>query len=142
MKLIKRILSTITSSICGGAVCIEIFELNSLGYTSIVDYLSTLLIGVYLTAPFIIIVGIPCSIAIANIMKYIASFQILIELILYLLFGIMGALAVLALFLLSDGISAFSLFPRILIVTLSCSLPFGLSSILINKLSKKTVYYT
>ncbi|PGR06064.1 hypothetical protein COA23_13850 [Priestia megaterium] len=120
MKLIKRILSTIASSICGGAVCIEIFELNSLGYTSILDYLSTLLISVYLTAPFIIIVGIPCSIAITSIMKYINSLKILIELILYLLFGIVGALAVLTLFLLSDGISAFSLFPRILIVTLSC----------------------
>ncbi|MBX9967659.1 hypothetical protein H7K06_08990 [Priestia aryabhattai] len=139
MKLIKRIFSTITSSICGGAVCMEIFELNPLGYTSIVDYLSTLLIGVYLTAPFIIIVGIPCSIAITSIMKYINSLKILIELILYLLFGIVGALAVLILFLLSDGISAFSLFPRILIVTLSCSLPFGLSSISINKLYKKTI---
>ncbi|UKJ79077.1 hypothetical protein M1D53_17765 [Bacillus sp. PK9-021] len=139
MKLIKRILATIASSICGGAVFIEIFELNSLGYTSILDYLSTLLIGVYLTAPFIIIVGIPCSIAITSIMKYINSLKILIELILYLLFGIVGALAVLTLFLLSDGISAFSLFPRILIVTLSCSLPFGLSSILINRLYKKTI---
>lgn len=139
MKLIKRILATITSSICGGAVCIEIFELNSLGYTSILDYLSTLLIGVYLTAPFIIIVGIPCSIAITSIMKYINSLKILIELILYLLFGIVGALAVLTLFLLNDGISAFSLFPRILIITLSCSLPFGLSSILINRLYKKTI---
>ncbi|MGZ0878119.1 hypothetical protein ACWZQY_019360 [Priestia megaterium] len=139
MKLIKRILATIASSICGGAVCMEIFELNSLGYTSILDYLSTLLIGVYLTAPFIIIVGIPCSIAITSIMKYINSLKILIELILYLLFGIVGALAVLTLFLLSDGISAFSLFPRILIVTLSCSLPFGLSSILINRLYKKTI---
>ncbi|WP_375345644.1 hypothetical protein ACEWPB_18875 [Priestia megaterium] len=139
MKLIKRILATIASSICGGAVCIEIFGLNSLGYTSILDYLSTLLIGVYLTAPFIIIVGIPCSIAITSIMKYINSLKILIELILYLLFGIVGALAVLTLFLLSDGISAFSLFPRILIVTLSCSLPFGLSSILINRLYKKTI---
>ncbi|MED4216265.1 hypothetical protein [Priestia megaterium] len=139
MKLIKRILATIASSICGGAACIEIFELNSLGYTSILDYLSTLLIGVYLTAPFIIIVGIPCSIAITSIMKYINSLKILIELILYLLLGIVGALAVLTLFLLSDGISAFSLFPRILIVTLSCSLPFGLSSILINRLYKKTI---
>ncbi|MBY0198150.1 hypothetical protein H7U05_12690 [Priestia megaterium] len=139
MKLIKRILATIASSICGSAVCIEIFELNSLGYTSIVDYLSTLLIGVYLTAPFIIVVGIPCSIAITSIMKYITSFKILIELVLYLLFGIVGALAVLTLFLLSDGISAFSLFTRILIVTLSCSLPFGLSSISINKLYKKTI---
>ncbi|MHA2959602.1 hypothetical protein [Priestia megaterium] len=139
MKHIKRILSTITSSICGSAVCIEIFELNSLGYTSKVDYLSTLLIGVYLTAPFIIVVGIPCSIAITSIMKYITSFKILIELVLYLLFGIVGALAVLTLFLLSDGISAFSLFTRILIVTLSCSLPFGLSSIFINKLYKKTI---
>ena len=64
MKLIKQILATIASSICGGAVCIEIFELNSLGYTGILDYLSILLIGVYLTTPFIIIVGIPCSIAI------------------------------------------------------------------------------
>jgi len=139
VKLIKRILATIASSICGGAVCIEIFELNSLGYTSILDYLSTLLIGVYLTAAFIIIVGIPCSIAITSIMKYINSLKILIELILYLLLGIVGALAVLTLFLLSDGISAFSLFPRILIVTLSCSLPFGLSSILINRLYKKTI---
>lgn len=77
MKLIKRILATIASSICGGAVCIEIFELNSLGYTSILDYLSTLLIGVYLTAAFIIIVGIPCSIAITSIMKYINSLKIL-----------------------------------------------------------------
>lgn len=139
MKLIKQILATIVSSICGGAVCIEIFELNSLGYTGILDYLSILLIGVYLTTPFIIIVGIPCSIAITSIMKYINSLKILIELILYLLFGIVGALAVLTLFLLSDGISAFSLFPRILIVTLSCSLPFGLSSILINRLYKKTI---
>ncbi|MBD8112240.1 hypothetical protein V7113_09650 [Priestia megaterium] len=139
MKLIKQILATIASSICGGAVCIEIFELNSLGYTGILDYLSILLIGVYLTTPFIIIVGIPCSIAITSIMKYINSLKILIELILYLLFGIVGALAVLTLFLLSDGISAFSLFPRILIVTLSCSLPFGLSPILINRLYKKTI---
>lgn len=139
MKLIKQILAAIASSICGGAVCIEIFELNSLGYTGILDYLSILLIGVYLTTPFIIIVGIPCSIAITSIMKYINSLKILIELILYLLFGIVGALAVLTLFLLSDGISAFSLFPRILIVTLSCSLPFGLSSILINRLYKKTI---
>lgn len=139
MKLIKQILATIASSICGGAVCIEIFELNSLGYTGILDYLSILLIGVYLTTPFIIIVGIPCSIAITSIMKYINSLKILIELILYLLLGIVGALAVLTLFLLSDGISAFSLFPRILIVTLSCSLPFGLSSILINRLYKKTI---
>ncbi|MEH6864313.1 hypothetical protein ABWK29_07110 [Priestia megaterium] len=139
MKLIKQILATIASSICGGAVCIEIFELNSLGYTGILDYLSILLIGVYLTTPFIIIVGIPCSIAITSIMKYINSLKILIELILYLLFGIVGALAVLTLFLLSDGISAFSLFPRILIVTLGCSLPFGLSSILINRLYKKTI---
>ncbi|MBQ4866341.1 hypothetical protein IHQ11_07490 [Priestia megaterium] len=139
MKLIKQILATIASTICGGAVCIEIFELNSLGYTGILDYLSILLIGVYLTTPFIIIVGIPCSIAITSIMKYINSLKILIELILYLLFGIVGALAVLTLFLLSDGISAFSLFPRILIVTLSCSLPFGLSSILINRLYKKTI---
>ncbi|KRF56749.1 hypothetical protein ASG98_06850 [Bacillus sp. Soil531] len=139
MKLIKQILATIASSICGGAVYIEIFELNSLGYTGILDYLSILLIGVYLTTPFIIIVGIPCSIAITSIMKYINSLKILIELILYLLFGIVGALAVLTLFLLSDGISAFSLFPRILIVTLSCSLPFGLSSILINRLYKKTI---
>jgi hypothetical protein len=139
VKLIKQILATIASSICGGAVCIEIFELNSLGYTGILDYLSILLIGVYLTTPFIIIVGIPCSIAITSIMKYINSLKILIELILYLLFGIVGALAVLTLFLLSDGISAFSLFPRILIVTSSCSLPFGLSSILINRLYKKTI---
>lgn len=49
MKLIKQILATIASSICGGAVCIEIFELNSLGYTGILDYLSILLIGVYLS---------------------------------------------------------------------------------------------
>ncbi|GAB1780041.1 hypothetical protein PMEGAS67_55180 [Priestia megaterium] len=131
----RKFFSVIISSVCGGIVFA--FMIDS-SYTSIKDFLTTLIIALCYVVPFVVFFGVPISFMIDSIVKDLKRLKSLIEISLYILFGILGAGIIILIFGLSDGTFVMEEFRFFIILALSCSIPFGISSVVLkNRLSEK-----
>jgi len=130
-----KIIPVIISSICGILVFSALFLEG--GYIDFNDFTARFVSGLIMV-PFVLVFGIPFSLLIDSIIKDTKKYKALIELLLYVLSGVIGTSIVLLIFSLGDGISVFLEFKPFLILALSCSIPFGLSSIIL-KYACKTV---
>ncbi|PFK65781.1 hypothetical protein COJ21_24675, partial [Priestia megaterium] len=92
------------------------------GYIDFNDFIGQLVTGFIIT-PFVLVFGIPLSLMVDAIIRDIKKYKVLIELLLYVLSGVIGTSAVLLLFSLGDGMSVFLMFKTFLILGLSCSVP-------------------
>ncbi|MED4013914.1 hypothetical protein P4606_24870 [Priestia aryabhattai] len=128
-----KIVPAIISSICGSLVFSILFLEG--GYVDFNDFTSRFVSGL-IVVPFVLVFGIPLSLMIESIIRDKKKYKALIELLLYVLSGVIGTSIVLLLFSLSDGISVFLEFKPFLILALSCSVPFGISSIILKSASK------
>lgn len=82
--------------------------------------------------------GIPIFFMIDSIVKDLKRLKSLIEISLYILFGILGAGIIILIFGLSDGTFVMEEFRFFSILALSCSIPFGISSVVLkSRLSEK-----
>ena len=130
-----RIIPAIISSICGSLV-FSILFLES-GYIDFNDFTARFVSGL-IVVPFVLVFSIPFSLMIDSMIKDTKQYKALIELLLYVLSGVIGTSIILLIFSLSDGISVFLEFKPFLILALSCSVSFGISSIIL-KYTFKTV---
>ncbi|MCL9638431.1 hypothetical protein NST66_27575 [Priestia sp. FSL W8-0524] len=130
--MIKKSIPVIISSICGSLVFSVLFMEG--GYISFNDFIDQFVAGL-IVIPFILVFGIPSSMMIDSIIKDTKKYKSLIEILLYILSGILGTAIILLIFALTDGISIFLEFKPFLILALSCSVPFGICSTLLKTYS-------
>ncbi|GAB1771734.1 hypothetical protein [Priestia megaterium] len=135
--MIKKIISTFVATLCGSLM----FEARSFDpqYEQITfnSVLGSLVFGVIYILPIVIVFGIPSSIMIDTIIKNLKTkYRHLIELSLYIVFGAIGTAIILLILALGDGISVLTEFGSFFILSLSCSVPFGISSIILNYVFK------
>ncbi|MBM6602446.1 hypothetical protein, partial [Priestia megaterium] len=123
----------IISSICGSLGFSTLFlEGRYIDFTDFIDQFVTGLILI----PFVIVFGLPFSIMIDTIIRDTKKYKALFEFLLYVLSGVVGASIILLIFSLGDGIGIFLEFKPFLILALSCSVPFGISSIILKYVFK------
>lgn len=131
--MIKKIISTFVATLCGSLM----FEVRSFDsqYEQITfnSVIGSLVFGMIYILPIVILFGIPSSIMIDTIIRNLKTkYRNVIEISLYVVFGAIGTAIILLILALGDGISVFLEFGSFFIIALSCSLPFGLSSILLG----------
>jgi hypothetical protein len=96
-----------------------------------------LVFGMIYILPIVIVFGIPSSIMIDTIIRNLKTkYRHLIEISLYIVFGAIGTAIILLILALGDGISVFPEFSLFFILALSCSVPFGISSIILKYVFK------
>ncbi|WP_427127868.1 hypothetical protein ACQCPQ_30050 (plasmid) [Priestia megaterium] len=135
--MIKKIISTFVATLCGSLM----FEARSfdpqyeqIAFNSVVG---SLVFGVIYILPIVIVFGIPSSIMIDTIIKNLKTkYRHLIEISLYIVFGAIGTAIILLILALGDGISVLTEFSSFFILSLSCSVPFGISSIILKYVFK------
>jgi len=133
-----KIIPVIISSICGSLVFSALFLEG--GYIDFNDFIARFVSGL-IVIPFVLVFGIPLSLMIDVIIRDTKKYNALIELLLYVLSGGVGTSIILLIFSLGDGISVFLEFKSFLILALSCSVPFGVSSIILKYAFKKVSSY-
>ncbi|GAB1792631.1 hypothetical protein [Priestia megaterium] len=131
--MMKKFIPVIISSICGSLVFSALFMEE--GYIDFNDLIGQFVSGL-IVIPFVLVFGIPFSIMINAIIRDIKKCKPLIEFLLYVLSGVIGTSIILLIFSLGDGISIFLEFKPFLILALSCSVPFGISSIILKYVFK------
>ncbi|MGX4607648.1 hypothetical protein [Priestia sp. JNUCC 25] len=131
--MVKRFIPVVISSICGSLVFSALFIEG--GYIDFTDFIGQFVTGL-IVIPFVLIFGIPFSMMIDAIIRDTKKYKDLIEFLLYALSGVIGTSIILLIFSLSDGISIFLEFKPFLILALSCSIPFGISSIILKYVFK------
>lgn len=135
--MIKKIISTFVATLCGSLM----FEARSFDpqYEQITfnSFVGSLVFGVIYILPIVIVFGIPSSIMIDTIIKNLKTkYRHLIEILLYIVFGTIGTAIILLIFALGDGISVLTEFISFFILASSCSIPFGISSIILKYVFK------
>ncbi|MGG3181654.1 hypothetical protein ABEQ41_25775 [Priestia megaterium] len=131
--MIKKIISTFVATLCGSLM----FEARSFNpqhekitFNSVIG---SLVFGLIYILPIVIVFGIPSSIMIDTIIRNLKTkYRHVIEISLYVAFGAIGTAIILSILTLNGSISIFLEFSSFFILALSCSVPFGLSSILLN----------
>ncbi|MGW5887735.1 hypothetical protein [Priestia megaterium] len=131
--MMKKFIPVIISSICGSLVFSALFIEG--GYIDFNDFIGQFVTGL-IVIPVVLVFGIPFSMMIDAIIRETKKYKPLIEFLLYVLSGVMGASIILLIFSLGDGISIFLEFKPFLILALSCSVPFGISSIILKYVFK------
>ena len=131
--MIKKIISTFVATLFGSLM----FEARSFDpqYEQITfnSVTGSLVFGLIYILPIVIVFGIPSSIMIDTIIRNLKTkYRYMIEISLYVVFGAISTAIILLILALGDGISTFLEFGSFFILALSCSVPFGLSSILLG----------
>ncbi|KRE01165.1 hypothetical protein ASE46_28900 [Bacillus sp. Root239] len=137
--MIKKIISTFVATLCGSFV----FEARSFDpqYEQITfnSVIGGLVFGMIYILPIVIVFGIPSSIMIDTIIRNLKTkYRHVIEISLYIVFSAIGTAIILLILALGDGISFLTEFSSFFILALSCSVPFGISSIIL-KYAFKTI---
>ena len=139
--MFKKIISVLISSLCGSlVVAVSTFD-GSYEQITFNNLVAGLVLGLMYIIPIVIVLGIPSSILIDILIKNRdGKYKKLIEIALYIIFGVIGATIVSLIISLDDGTNGVNLlaFKRICILALSCSVPFGICSILWNYRLKKS----
>ncbi|MEI2448647.1 hypothetical protein, partial [Priestia megaterium] len=113
---------------------------------SLNHFLDQIMFGFMYIAPFVIILGIPSSFIIDAIIKNQERHKHTVELVWYVVFGVITAAisSILISLLISIDDNKFfinlSLFKPFLFFSLSCSVPFGICSILLKVRVKKNFF--
>lgn len=138
--MFKKTISVLISSLCGSSVAVVAMLGTSYEQISFSNLIAGLILGLIYIIPVVIVLGIPSSILIDKIIKAIdKKYKQLIEIALYIIFGVIGATIVSLIMSLDDGINGVSFlgFEPVCILSLSCSIPFGICSVLWNYKLKK-----
>ncbi|MGV7000320.1 hypothetical protein ACWA2C_16665 [Priestia megaterium] len=100
------------------------------------DYTAGLLFAVLFLLPFIIAIGMPAYMIINALMKYIPKRKYIFEMLFYIICGVVGAAAVVLLFSFQYLSKAQQIWKPIFILSLSCAIPFGATSILLKNIRR------
>jgi len=135
--MIKKIISTFVATLCGslmfGARSFDP-QYEQITFNSVIG---SLVFGLIYILPIVIVFGIPSSIMIDTILRNLKTkYRHVIEISLYVVFGAVGTAIILLILALGDGISIFLEFGSFFILALSCSVPFGFSSIILKYVFK------
>ncbi|MED4061068.1 hypothetical protein [Priestia megaterium] len=130
--MFKKIIPVLVSSLFGSLVVAEVTIDTSYEQVLFSNLISGLIIGLLYIVPTVIVLGVPSSILIDIIMENsVRKYKKRIEMILYVIFGAVVAVAFSLLISLDDGTTGINLlaFRPIFILSLSCAMPFGACSI-------------
>ncbi|MFP7737055.1 hypothetical protein ACLHDF_27785 [Priestia aryabhattai] len=135
--MIKKFISTFVATLCGslmfGASSFDP-QYEQITFNSVIG---SLVFGMIYILPIVIVFGIPFSIMIDTILRNLKTkYRHVIEISLYVVFGAVGTAIILLILALGDGISVFLEFGSFFILALSCSVPFGISSIILKYVFK------
>jgi len=130
--MLKKVISVLVSSLVGSFVVAGVTLDTSYEQVLFSNLISGLIIGLLYIVPIVIVLGIPSSILIDIIIKNsVKKYRRRTEMILYVTFGTVVAIALSLLISLDDGTNEINLlaFKPIFILSLSCTVPFGACSI-------------
>ncbi|MFB8426894.1 hypothetical protein ACFC4S_33595 [Priestia megaterium] len=130
--MFKKIIPVLFSSLFGSLVVAGVTIDTSYEQVLFSNLMSGLIIGLLYIVPTVIVLGVPCSILIDIIMEnLVIKYKKRIEMILYVIFGAVVAVAFSLLISLDDGTTGINLlaFKPIFVLSLSCAMPFGACSI-------------
>ncbi|WP_280169392.1 hypothetical protein [Priestia megaterium] len=133
--MLKKVIPVLISSLFGSLVVAGVTIDTSYEHVLFSNLISGLIIGLLYIVPTVIVLGVPSSILIDIIMKNsVRKYKKRIEMILYVIFGAVVAIALSLLISLDDGTTGINLlaFKPIFVLSLSCAVPFGACSILLN----------
>lgn len=135
--MIKKIISTFVATLFGSLM----FEARSFDpqYKQITfnSVTGSLVFGLIYILPIVIVFGIPSSIMIDTIIRNLKTkYRYMIEISLYVVFGAIGTAIILLILALGNDISIFLEYGSFFILALSCSVPFGISSIILKYVFK------
>ena len=134
------------STLCGSLVLSRLSFSDGYEQMSLNHFLDQIMFGFMYIAPFVIILGIPSSFIIDAIIKNQERHKHTVELVWYVVFGVITAAisSILISLLISIDDNKFfinlSLFKPFLFFSLSCSVPFGICSILLKVRVKKNFF--
>lgn len=130
--MLKKFIPVLVSSLFGSLVVAGVTIDTSYEQVFFSNLMSGLIIGLLYIVPTVIVLGVPCSILIDIIMEnLVIKYKKRIEMILYVIFGAVVAVAFSLLISLDDGTTGINLlaFNPIFVLSLSCAMPFGACSI-------------
>ncbi len=133
--MLKKVIPVVVSSLFGSLVVAGVTFDTSYEQVLFSNLISGLIIGLLYIVPTVIVLGVPSSILIDIIMENsVRKYKKRIEIILYVIFGTVVAIALSLLISLDDGTTGINLlaFKPIFVLSLSCAVPFGACSILLN----------
>ncbi|MDP9726872.1 putative membrane channel-forming protein YqfA (hemolysin III family) [Priestia aryabhattai] len=133
--MLKKVIPVLVSSLFCSLVVAGVTIDTSYEQVLFSNLISGLIIGLLYIVPTVIVLGVPSSILIDIIMKNsVRKYKKRIEMILYVIFGTVVAIALSLLISLDDGTTGINLlaFKPIFVLSLSCAVPFGACSILLN----------
>ncbi|MBU8589671.1 hypothetical protein KM925_27675 [Priestia megaterium] len=133
--MLKKVIPVLVSSLFCSLVVAGVTIDTSYEQVLFSNLISGLIIGLLYIVPTVIVLGVPSSILIDIIMKNsVRKYKKRIEMILYVIFGAVVAIALSLLISLDDGTTGINLlaFKPIFVLSLSCAVPFGACSILLN----------
>jgi len=139
----KKVISFLISTLCGSLALSGLSFSDGYEQMSLNHFLDQIMFGFMYIAPFVIILGIPSSFIIDAIIKNQERHKHTVELVWYVVFGVITAAisSILISLLISIDDNKFfinlSLFKPFLFFSLSCSVPFGICSILLKSRVKK-----
>ncbi|AUO10540.1 hypothetical protein [Priestia megaterium] len=139
----KKVISFLISTLCGSLVLSGLSFSDGYEQMSLNHFLDQIMFGFMYIAPFVITLGIPSSFIIDAIIKNQTRHKHRVELVWYVVFGVITAAisSILISLLISIDDNKFfinlSLFKPFLFFSLSCSVPFGICSILLKYRVKK-----
>lgn len=142
----KKVISFLISTLCGSLVLSRLSFSDGYEQMSLNHFLDQIMFGFMYIAPFVIILGIPSSFIIDTIIKNQERHKHTVELVWYVVFGVITAAisSILISLLISIDDNKFfinlSLFKPFLFFSLSCSVPFGICSILLKVRVKKNFF--
>lgn len=142
----KKVISFLISTLCGSLVLSRLSFSDGYEQMSLNHFLDQIMFGFMYIAPFLIILGIPSSFIIDAIIKNQERHKHTVELVWYVVFGVITAAisSILISLLISIDDNKFfinlSLFKPFLFFSLSCSVPFGICSILLKVRVKKNFF--
>ncbi|MET3685744.1 hypothetical protein ABIC37_001255 [Priestia megaterium] len=142
----KKVISFLISTLCGSLALSGLSFSDGYEQMSLNHFLDQIMFGFMYIAPFVIILGIPSSFIIDAIIKNQARHKHIVELVWYVVFGVITAAisSILISLLISIDYNKFfinlSLFKPFLFFSLSCSVPFGICSILLKFRVKKNFF--
>lgn len=134
-KFISLPICILVSFVYGHIVFLNLLTVDH-GYFTLNDYPNGLLFSIMFLLPFIMIIGIPTYITINAVMKYISKHKYIFEIMLYMICGMIGAGALILLFSFQDLSKVEALWKPFFVLSLSCAIPFGATSILLKNINR------
>jgi cytochrome c biogenesis factor len=142
-RIMNKVISFLISTLCGSLVLSGLSFSDGYEQMSLNHFIDQITFGFMYIAPFIIVLGIPSPCIIDAIIKNQKRHKHIVELVWYVVFAVITAAVssiLISLLISIDDNNFFinlGLFKPSLFFSLSCSVPFGICSILLNSRIKK-----